>query len=1473
MIELAHRIRKQQLQVDTDSEHLALTLQARMGDINRQYLLPVISRVFEELAIPGRTIKIPRLDVDLGIMTPAELETEAGLRLYRELRRALEEALRGNDFDATAQYGSQTEQASRLEWLRSWLLNGSLPFSAPRDFRFSLEAFMLDLARSDPADLVDLIRALGLEDHVPERLAMQLGSKTLERLVHLLEPEHAALIIAYLFDVSEIHHAAPIIPLSDRDFGRLLWVLVLAYLLRDPGSHFNRKSFVTSLLEGIAESESLDFYDILVTLRSGLEVTRVRRPMGSSLPAVLEELMQEIGIETAANDVADEASSPLEEYLDIGVTRASGPSLVVVEELFRDMLARDPAALVRLIRRRRMREGVLERLILDLPIDLLHRLIHLLEPEHAALIIAYLFDLSEIHRVRPVLPLSDPEFARVLLKLVFAYLLRDPGSQFNRKSFVVFLLQGIAARESLDFDDILSTLRSGLEQTRMRRPLTSSLLAVLNELLQDPEVEVSTVASVEEAPSPLEEYLDGSSIGVGEPSALAFERLLSELLTRDPAALVRLIRRRGKRRGVLERLVLDIPIHLLSRVIHLLEPEQAAVIIDFLIDLQDIHRVEPVLSLGERPFERLIWLLTLSYLVRDAGSQFNRKEFVQSLLKELASSESVRYTDIVETIRMGLHRAELVNPLKSSLVAVLHEIVLEFDAGQERATSVEMDQILRRVEIALAAGDTSALDDADLDILIAFAQSAPARVRRLLRSALPGRSDAVIRMLRCIRSIAASPAISELTEEVFQGAMIDAAAPSRRLPETFGHYDYLEVLRYILRHGVLPWSSILTILEGTPERPMSLLPSMPLSQIAAVFEADSRQERFRLAMAAARSLDSEDVSLLLHRFLPDSQGAETFWTSVEEFAANSVDRAAFLASLITAILEKEPLDLEELSLAEPLPSANYESLSTWDADRIKSFLLARLRGEGGEPSFSELLKALLARHRTGARLFLRTVGSVTIYRAALARQLTAPLFRQIVELLFGEEAESIQVLTQAIKLLPTRDRPTGLAVREAILQQPSPAQIVPMLFGESLPEQIRQHVAELEKKASASRRIEEAADHAEDDLLRFLSGEDSALDLGQVIQAITVAAENPSGELHAFLVEHLADNAARERWTAVLPDSALVRLAWIVEPRRHRILLDAAELLESAWIQAAPPGFSALTSRREFWRFLLKFLARHSGASLSVERLTLMYFEHFSVRSRTLVPDSTSHAEMGVRLLEQATRLALQGGRPALAAVLQRKQAIRTAWLEPGSNKGRVEDASLTKPRTPPTRSKRRTAFGIQGDEEEPLGSILYIGNAGLVLAAPFLPRFFEMLDMTEKSDGTTRWKSPAEAARATHLLQWLVDANESAPEPTLVLNKLLCGLDTAVPIDAGIEITDREIDAGEQLLKSMIANWQVIAQSSVAALRETFLQREGKLEQRGDRWKLVVQRKTLDVLVDQVPWSFSVIRLPWMPLPLYVTW
>jgi hypothetical protein len=166
------------------------------------------------------------------------------------------------------------------------------------------------------------------------------------------------------------------------------------------------------------------------------------------------------------------------------------------------------------------------------------------------------------------------------------------------------------------------------------------------------------------------------------------------------------------------------------------------------------------------------------------------------------------------------------------------------------------------------------------------------------------------------------------------------------------------------------------------------------------------------------------------------------------------------------------------------------------------------------------------------------------------------------------------------------------------------------------------------------------------------------------------------------------------------------------------------------------------------------------------------------------------------------------------------------------------------------------------------------VPNAGLVLASPFLPHLFAQLEMLEKTDaGRSRWRDAHTATRAVHLLQYLVDGSTATPEPRLVWNKILCGLPPATPVERSIEPSSRELETCDALLAAVLANWSTISRTSVAALRETFLQRQGKLEWSSERCLLQVQRKTLDVLLDQVPWSFRLVFHDWMPEPVYVTW
>ena len=343
-------------------------------------------------------------------------------------------------------------------------------------------------------------------------------------------------------------------------------------------------------------------------------------------------------------------------------------------------------------------------------------------------------------------------------------------------------------------------------------------------------------------------------------------------------------------------------------------------------------------------------------------------------------------------------------------------------------------------------------------------------------------------------------------------------------------------------------------------------------------------------------------------------------------------------------------------------------------------------------------------------------------------------------------------------------------------------------------------------------------------------------------------------ETRAVLLQHAGQPQVRSRWVGRLPESALARLVRLLEPRQFRVFVDSAELLQAAATEAAAGRDAPEPPRAVLWNALLGFLAVTPPAQRSTECVL------------TAVLAAVSDDAEAV--CAAAMRRAQAAGRQSLVAALARAGVgeARRAAQPPAPGEGPHET-----PRPRPVRAT--TAFSL-AEHETDGGEPIYIDNAGLVLAGVFLPHLFRTLDMLGQNEASaTQLRDHDTASRAVHLLQYLVDGRCSAPEPLLVLNKIMCGLPVGAPVARDIEPSERERELCDSLLAAMISRWEIIQDSSVAALRETFLQRDGRLARKGEGWELRVERKTLDVLVDRVPWNVSLIFNAWMPSPLHVTW
>jgi hypothetical protein len=162
-----------------------------------------------------------------------------------------------------------------------------------------------------------------------------------------------------------------------------------------------------------------------------------------------------------------------------------------------------------------------------------------------------------------------------------------------------------------------------------------------------------------------------------------------------------------------------------------------------------------------------------------------------------------------------------------------------------------------------------------------------------------------------------------------------------------------------------------------------------------------------------------------------------------------------------------------------------------------------------------------------------------------------------------------------------------------------------------------------------------------------------------------------------------------------------------------------------------------------------------------------------------------------------------------------------------------------------------------------------YISNAGLVLLANYLPVFFKELQLLEQGNFTSRNNQ----VKAVFLLYYLCTGREEVPEYILPLNKIICGLSLDEPLPSSVSLGNEEKEECEELLNEIINNWQKLGNASIEALREAFINREGILTRVNNGWKLQVERKGHDVLLESLPWSFSHIKLSWMQHLITTEW
>ncbi|WP_428242853.1 contractile injection system tape measure protein [Gynuella sp.] len=162
------------------------------------------------------------------------------------------------------------------------------------------------------------------------------------------------------------------------------------------------------------------------------------------------------------------------------------------------------------------------------------------------------------------------------------------------------------------------------------------------------------------------------------------------------------------------------------------------------------------------------------------------------------------------------------------------------------------------------------------------------------------------------------------------------------------------------------------------------------------------------------------------------------------------------------------------------------------------------------------------------------------------------------------------------------------------------------------------------------------------------------------------------------------------------------------------------------------------------------------------------------------------------------------------------------------------------------------------------------ISLAGGILIYPYLKTLFSACNIN-----TARLPdNPSHTCKAVALIHYCLNGHQLALAHELPIIRVLLALvpDTPLLISPDM-LTDSDIQQADAALLAMISHWHKLNNTSIDGLRRAFLQRPGFIQYEDHQTILKLERLGHDVLLDFLPYSLTIVKLPWMHKPIQVSW
>ena len=363
---------------------------------------------------------------------------------------------------------------------------------------FNINKADLDLAiknkiKEQSVDFIKFLRKKGTQSIVRKRLVNMLSEDLIEEVIKLLEPSNSAHIIAVSNNLQEVKESNLLQINSNREeFKKLKWEFILEVLLVDRGSQFNLKSFVKLTLTLLAKSFSIDYIQLINYLLIGLK-KELSGVIKSDLLVVLKSLQtEEVQIEKRQEtkeqkQYAAEIKLNWFQYLvEHLVTPWWGEQhqlkISELQKTLFEITKEHSSDLKEILMKQFIYQKKRQYILSKLDDKGIVQIIRIIEPTAVDSIQAYASVLSELNK-RETSNTSQLNFNIQKWDIVIYALIKNRGSYFNMKTFVLSTLHQMAHHFAVDFESLLINLMDVSEKLEGNKEM--GFLKVITELKEE----------------------------------------------------------------------------------------------------------------------------------------------------------------------------------------------------------------------------------------------------------------------------------------------------------------------------------------------------------------------------------------------------------------------------------------------------------------------------------------------------------------------------------------------------------------------------------------------------------------------------------------------------------------------------------------------------------------------------------------------------------------------------------------------------------------------------------------------------------------------------------------------------------------------------------------------------------------------------------------------------------------------------